>query len=52
VLARTFGAFQADPRHGTVGRTARERLARALERARAAALPTPELDAIARAHAS
>lgn len=47
LLARTFAAFLADPAHGTVGRTARERLERALVRARGAGLATPELAAIA-----
>jgi ketopantoate reductase len=47
VLARTIDAFLSDPQHGTVGRTAKERLGRALDRARAAGLSTPELDAIA-----
>lgn len=51
VIARTLEAFTADPSHGTLGRTARERLDRALARARAADLATPELDAIARASA-
>jgi hypothetical protein len=40
-------AFLADPSHGTVGRTAKERLDRAITRARAADLTTPALDAIA-----
>lgn len=52
VITRTLEAFLADPQHGTVGRTAKERLTRALDRARAGGLSTPELDAIARAHAS
>jgi ketopantoate reductase len=52
VIARTLEAFLADPQHGTMGRTAQERLGRALDRARAAGLATPELDAIAHAHAS
>jgi hypothetical protein len=43
LLARTFEAFLADPLHGTVGRTAQERLARALARGRAAGLATPAL---------
>ncbi len=47
LLARTFAAFLADPAHGTLGRTATERLERALARARAAGLATPELAAIA-----
>jgi hypothetical protein len=50
LIARTLEAFLADPQHGTVGRTAKERLARALDRARAGGLATPELDAIARTH--
>lgn len=47
VLARTLAAFEADPAHGTLGRTAKERLARARQRARGLAVETPELDAIA-----
>ncbi|MFN7702717.1 MAG: hypothetical protein ACK6CU_05090 [Deltaproteobacteria bacterium] len=47
MIARTFEAFLADPQHGTVGRTAKERLARARERAKHAGLVTPELDASA-----
>lgn len=47
VLDRTLAAFVADPSHGTLGRTARERLERALDRARRAGLRTAALDAIA-----
>jgi ketopantoate reductase len=46
VIARTLDAFRADPNHGTLGRTAPERLARAMERARNLGIATPELDAI------
>lgn len=46
VLSRTLDAFRADPRHGTLGRTAKERLERALSRARHAGVSTPALDAI------
>lgn len=47
VIRRTLDAFLADPSHGTLGRTAKERLDRAIGRARAASVATPELDAIA-----
>ncbi len=49
VVARTLDAFLADPTHGTLGRTAKARLDRAITRARTAGLATPELDAIASA---
>lgn len=48
LLARTIEAFLADPDHGTLGRTARERLTRALERARRLGVEAPALEAIAR----
>lgn len=47
IVARTFEAFEADPTHATVGRTAQERLGRALDRARALGVETPELEDIA-----
>jgi hypothetical protein len=51
LIARTFEAFLADPAHGTLGRTAKERLARALARARGAGVEVPTLEAIAASHA-
>ncbi|GAB4208525.1 MAG: hypothetical protein OHK0013_27070 [Sandaracinaceae bacterium] len=47
LLARTFEAFLADPAHGTLGRTAKERLARALARGRAAGVAMPALEELA-----
>jgi ketopantoate reductase len=47
LIARTFEAFLADPAHGAVGRTAKERLARALARGRAARVSMPALETLA-----
>jgi hypothetical protein len=48
--AGMLAAFDGDPDHGTTGRSAPMRLARALRHASAAGIATEKLDAIARAH--
>jgi hypothetical protein len=45
-----LNAFAADPDHGTTGRSAPKRLARAIRHARDAGIETPVLDEIARRH--
>lgn len=47
LLAEMVRAFEADPEHGAMGRSAPARLARARDHALAAGIPVPRLDSIA-----
>ena len=47
LVLETFAAFASDPNHGLMGRTAKERVERALERAREAGVSVPRLSGMA-----